>query len=85
MSGPVIGRAAGIMNMISGAAFFLTIPLARMSINNNDGDFVIPNTMYVLLNGPCFLAVAGMGVYVKKEKKAKEGKENKPLTLKSPA
>lgn len=42
VSGPVIGRAAGIMNMISGAAFFLTIPLARMAISNNDGDFLCP-------------------------------------------
>ena len=75
---PVIGRAAGIMFAIAAVTFFLTIPLARHTINNLDGDFFVPNLIFVFLNIPCFFAVFWLGFYLGKEKAAKALAEEGP-------
>ena len=74
VSPPVIGRAAGIMFAIAGGTSFLTIPLARLAINTYDGDFFIPNLIFLCFTVPCSLAVVGLGIYLGKEKDAKEQK-----------
>ena len=67
VSGPVIGLAAGVMMFVAGAAFLVTYPLAQAAIHTYEGDFFIPNVVYVLIVIPSVLAVLGIGHFMKKE------------------
>jgi hypothetical protein len=73
MGAALIGRAAGLMFFVVGATGFLGIPLAELAISKYDGDFFVPNVVFVLLNIPTTIAVWILGNYIKKE----EAKMNK--------
>eukprot|EP00977_Amphora_coffeiformis_P001696 scaffold336_cov196-Amphora_coffeaeformis.AAC.1 len=67
VAGQVVGRAVGVMNMFAGAAFLITYPLAKSAINTFEGDFFIPNVVYVILCVPSTLSIWGVSHYMAKE------------------
>jgi hypothetical protein len=51
-SSTATGRAVGIMYVVSGATSFVNIGLANLAVENLNGNFFIPNLVFVILNLP---------------------------------
>jgi len=50
------GKAVGLLYALTGVTCFLNIPLARVTIIQLDGNFLIPNLVYTVLILPCVVA-----------------------------
>jgi hypothetical protein len=48
----VTGRAVGMMYVVSGVASFINIGLANLAVEKLDGDFFIPNLIFVIFTVP---------------------------------
>jgi hypothetical protein len=49
MNGKVIGRGIGVFYVVSGVVSFINIPLANMAVERLDGNFFIPNLIFLLV------------------------------------
>ena len=65
------GRAVGIFYLTGGLASFINIPLSNLAVNQLDGNFFIPNMVYVILSIPFFYVVWRIGKGLEREDKAK--------------
>lgn len=52
INGNAIGRGVGVFYVVSGVASFVNIPLANLAVENQDGDFFIPNLLFLLMTPP---------------------------------
>jgi hypothetical protein len=52
INGKAIGRGIGVFYVVSGVASFINIPLANMAVEKQDGDFFIPNLLFLLMSPP---------------------------------
>jgi MFS family permease len=68
----VVGRASGLLFAMSGISAFINVPLSSFAIENQNGDFFIPNLIYTLLIIPCMAAAWGLAREIKREDKAKD-------------
>jgi hypothetical protein len=55
-SSNIIGKATGLLYMITGITAFLNIPLAKLAVETYDGDFFVPNLIYTILVVPSTVA-----------------------------
>ena len=70
----VVGKASGIMFLFSGAAVFVNIPLSNYAIEDQNGDFFIPNLIYTCLIGVSFVAALFIGKSHHRDNAALEAK-----------
>lgn len=49
----VVGKAMGVTFAAAGITAFINIPLSTIAIEQQDGDFFLPNLMYTILILPC--------------------------------
>jgi hypothetical protein len=68
----VVGKATGIMIFASGIVFFLNFPMKDLAVKHLDGDFFVPNLVYMVLVLPCIPAAWGIGRTAKRENAAKQ-------------
>lgn len=57
----LIGRAVGFFYLCGGMVSFINIPLSNAAINQLEGNFFIPNMVYLFLNLPFFYVIWRLG------------------------
>ena len=67
----LVGEGVGIFYMVGGIVSLLNIVLARVAIEVFDGDFFIPNLVFLLLNIPCVYIVWRVKKCIKQDERAK--------------
>ena len=82
----VTGRVVGLFYLLGGVASFINIPLANAAVNRLDGNFFIPNLIYLVLNVPFIYAIWRVGKGLEREKlvKVKREEEARDRILESP-
>lgn len=77
IGGSVVGLAAGMMSFSAGLVNVLEIPLVNVALNDsNDGDFLIPNLVFLALTVPTVACVCLIGRYIRLERMAKDQKDD---------
>ena len=61
LSNKVVGKAMGLLYMANAIIMFINIPLANYAIKEFDGNFMIPNLIYVILLLPCIVLATMLG------------------------
>jgi uncharacterized membrane-anchored protein YitT (DUF2179 family) len=64
----IAGKAVGLMLLSQGILLFLNIPLAKLAVITNDGDFFLSNLIIALGVIPCIFAAWRIHVYMKTSK-----------------
>lgn len=62
----------GIMFFFTGVMVFVNFPMKDLAVKHLDGNFFVPNLVYMALVLPCILAAWGIGRTVKREHAAKQ-------------
>jgi hypothetical protein len=70
LTGKVVGRGIGVMVMFQGLTALVNIPLASWAVKGLDGNFFLPNLMYMIATIPFFYVAWLMGAGIKIEKRA---------------
>jgi MFS family permease len=78
-SASATGRAVGIMYVVSGAASFINIGLANLAVEQMNGDFFIPNLVFVVLTIPMFYVVYVIGKALDRDDLSKSDPESQAL------
>jgi hypothetical protein len=79
------GRAVGIMYVVSGAASFINIGLANLAVEQMNGDFFVPNMLFVVLTVPMVYVVYVIGKALERDDFYKAQAESQSLvTLETP-
>jgi Major Facilitator Superfamily len=73
------GRAVGIMYVVSGAASFINIGLANLAVERMNGDFFIPNMLFVVLTVPMVYVVYVIGKALERDDFYKAQAESQSL------
>jgi MFS family permease len=75
------GRAVGIMYVVSGAASFINIGLANLAVERMNGDFFVPNMLFVVLTIPMIYVVFLIGKALERDDLSKSDPELQELVL----
>ncbi|KAG7354636.1 major facilitator superfamily transporter [Nitzschia inconspicua] len=73
------GRAVGIMYVVSGAASFVNIGLANLAVEQMNGDFFVPNLIFVVLTIPMVYVVHIIGSVLERDNLSKAEPEAQSL------
>lgn len=73
------GRAVGIMYVVSGAASFVNIGFANLAVERMDGDFFVPNMVFVVLTFPMIYIVNMIGKALDRDDCSKTNPEAQSL------
>jgi hypothetical protein len=73
------GRAVGIIYVVSGAASFINIGLAKLAVNRMNGDFFVPNMLFVVLTIPMIYVVYEIGNALDRDDRSKTDSEPQAL------
>jgi hypothetical protein len=63
----VIGKGIGALMAVSGVTTYMNVPLSKFAIEEQDGDFFIPNLIYALSILPCIGIVTCIGRAMQRE------------------
>ena len=78
-SSDATGRAVGAMYVVSGIASFINIGLANLAVDKLNGDFFIPNLLFLTFTIPMIGVTSLMGRALERDEKARVGNEMRPL------
>ena len=67
----VVGKASGILFAVSGVLSFINIPLADYAVQQQGGDFFIPDMFHTILIIPCIVLAFFLGRAVSREEAAR--------------
>jgi MFS family permease len=79
LSPNVVGKATGLLFALGGVTALLNIPLSSFAIEQQNGDFFIPNLIYTALIIPCIIAAWFLGRDIELERAAKHKLSNPVL------
>ena len=68
VSGPVVGRAGGIMTASAGAISLLMIPLIHLVVRHDTVDFFVPNVIVLALCAPTAVAICILAKFIRLER-----------------
>lgn len=67
LSADVVGKATGLLYALAGVTAYINVPLSKFALEQQNGDFFIPNLMYAILIAPCVVAAWWLGKAIEKE------------------
>jgi MFS family permease len=74
----VVGKATGLLYMVTGIMSIFNIPLSNITIQHLEGNFFFPHVFFLILILPCIGAAWGVGRAVQREQTAKQERDDAP-------
>ncbi|KAL3897721.1 MAG: hypothetical protein SGARI_006854 [Bacillariaceae sp.] len=78
-SADATGRAVGILYVVSGVASFVNIGLANLAVEKMNGDFFIPNLLFLVLTVPMIYVTSILGNALKRDDEGRKSAEAQSL------
>jgi hypothetical protein len=74
-SADATGRAVGVMYVISGVASFVNIGLANLAVEKMNGDFFVPNLLFLVLTVPMIYVTFVLGKALRRDDRGRNTPE----------
>jgi hypothetical protein len=75
LSADTVGKATGLLYALAGVTSYVNIPLSKFAIEQQNGDFFLPNLIYTILIAPCVFAAWWLGNTLEKEDRIRSARQ----------